>query len=69
MYFKVTTNVTTKKGTRKVFDMDKQCNYVLFNDDKFCKFMHNTEEDSQTLMLIPYANIAYIERIEEDINK
>ena len=66
MYFKVTTNITTPNGIRKVFDMNKQCNYVLFDDDTLCKFMYNTEEGSKLLMLMPYENIAYIEQIEED---
>lgn len=65
MYFKLTTNITNAKGNKRTFDFGKQCNYVDFSGDKFCRFAHNNDNGSMCLMLIPYSNIAYIEQFEE----
>lgn len=53
---------------QEIFEMGKQCNKIDYTEDKFCRFLHMDKEalTSKLLMLVPYENILYIERIEED---
>ena len=68
MAFRVHLNVVDECGQREIFEMGEQCNKIDYSSDKFCQFVHIDNETltSNLLMLVPYDNILYIERIEED---
>ena len=67
MAFRLHTRIPDSMDEDRVFQMGGQCNYVDYTDDFFCAFRREDYETrTQTLlMLVPYENILYIERIEE----
>lgn len=68
MAFRVHLNVVDECGQREIFEMGEQCNKIDYENDKFCRFVHEDEKmlTRKVLMLVPYENILYIEQIEED---
>lgn len=55
----------------RVMDFNKECNKVSYSDEKVCVFM-NTIDGSvpqrfQTLAVVPYDQIAVVERITEEV--
>lgn len=65
MAFRVHLNIIDECGQREIFDMGGQCNKIDYTDYKFCRFLHEDKKSliSDLLMLVPYENILYIERI------
>lgn len=68
MAFRLHTKIPDSMDEDLVFEMGEQCNFVRYTDDFFCAFIHKDHEagTEKVLMLVPYDNILYIERIEED---
>lgn len=55
----------------KVMNFDKECNKVSYSDEKLCVFLNTTDNSIsqryQTLALVPYDQIALVERITEEV--
>lgn len=68
MAFRLYTKIPGDMNKNSVFEMAEQCNFINFTDDRFCSFIHKDHEigTEKILLLMPYENILYIERIEED---
>lgn len=64
-YFKLRLN------NGEVMDFDKECNEVLYDDEKVCVFMNTINDPkpkrSQTLAIVPYNQISVIEQITEEV--
>ena len=54
-----------------VMDFNKECNEVLYADEKVCVFMNTINDPkpkrSQTLAIVPYNQISVIEQITEEV--
>ena len=55
----------------KVMNFNKECNKVSYSDDKVCIFLDATNDSIpqkfQTLAIVPYDQIALIERVAEEV--
>lgn len=67
MSFRLHTNMIDSFGQFKIFEFGKRCNYVDYENDKFCIFKNTNLKAGieETLMIIPYEKILYIERVED----
>lgn len=66
MFFRLHTNIPNDIEENCIFEFGEQCNCVDVKNEKFCTLLHKNELTEQTLMLIPYEHILYIEGVEED---
>lgn len=55
----------------KVMNFEKECNKVSYSDEKLCVFLNTIDKSIpqrfQVLALVPYDQIALVERITEEV--
>lgn len=55
----------------EVMNFNKECNQVSYSDDKVCEFTNTVNNSipqrSQTLAIVPYDQIALIEKVTEEV--